>query len=136
MGIFDSIVGAVASAAFKSGNATQLQAVWNWVQQQGGIGTIAEKFQQGGFGNILSSWLSNTENKRVTAADIQSAFSHPELQSLATNLKTDVQEASGLLAKILPEVIDKLSPNGEIDPKASAGNQSDLATLVTNIFKR
>lgn len=136
MGILDSIVGAVANVAFKSGNPAQLQAVWSWVQQQGGLTAIVQKFQQSGLGNILSSWLSNSENKSVSAADIQSAFSQPELQSLATNLKTDLQSASGLLAKILPEVIDKLSPKGEIHPDASTQNQSDLASLVTNMFKR
>jgi uncharacterized protein YidB (DUF937 family) len=136
MGILDSIVGAVANAAFKSGNAAQLQAVWSWVQQQGGLEAIVQKFQQGGLGNILSSWLSNSKNKSVSVADIQSAFSQPELQSLATNLNTDILGASGLLAKILPEVIDKLSPQGEIHPDASTSNQTDLAALVTNIFKR
>lgn len=136
MGLLDSIVGSLTGGEGQQNSLSQLQAVWSWVQEQGGVEVLIQKFQQGGLGEILSSWLSNGSNQSVSHSDIQSAFSPQDLQSLADKLGTDVQGASGTLSEILPQLVDKISPQGEVHSEASGNAQNDLGSLVDSIFKR
>ena len=136
MGLLDSIVGSLTGGEGQQNSLSQLQAVWSWVQEQGGVEVLIQKFQQGGLGEILSSWLSNGSNQSVSHSDIQSAFSPQDLQSLADKLGTDVQGASGTLSEVLPQLVDKISPQGEVHPEASGNAQNDLGSLVDSIFKR
>ena len=134
MGLLDDLVGSLTGG--QQNNLGQLQAVWNWVQEQGGVEVLIQKFQQGGLGEILSTWLSNGANQSVSSDDIKSAFSSQELESLAGKLGTDVDGASGVLSNILPELMDKISPQGEVHPEATGTNSSpDLGSLVASIFK-
>ncbi|MBT0727874.1 YidB family protein [Rosenbergiella australiborealis] len=136
MGLLDSIVGSLVGGEGQQNSLSQLQTVWSWVQEQGGIEVLIQKFQQGGLGEILSSWLSNGTNQSVSHSDIQSAFSQQDLQSLADKLGTDVQGASSTLSQILPQLVDKISPQGEVHAEASGNAQNDLGSLVDSIFKR
>ncbi|KFD17129.1 MULTISPECIES: YidB family protein [Tatumella] len=134
MGLLDDLVGSLTGG--QQNNLGQLQAVWNWVQEQGGVEVLIQKFQQGGLGEILSTWLSNGANQSVSSDDIKSALSSQDLESLAGKLGTDVDGASGVLSKILPELMDKISPQGEVHPEATGTNSSpDLGSLVASIFK-
>lgn len=135
MGLLDDLVGSLTGG--QQNNLGQLQAVWNWVQEQGGVEVLISKFQQGGLGEILSTWLSNGSNQSVSSDAIKSAFSSQELQSLADKLGTDVNGASGTLSELLPQLVDKISPQGEVHPEATGSNsQLDLGSLVDSIFKR
>jgi uncharacterized protein YidB (DUF937 family) len=45
----------------------------------------------------------------------------------------DPAQASTLLAEYLPKVVDKLTPQGQIDPNAN--HQQDLANLVPSLLQ-
>lgn len=134
MGLLDNIVSTVADVAGKSSSASQLQTVWSWVQQQGGIDALIQKFNQGGLASVLSSWIGNGNNQSISHEDIKSAFSQQDLQSLAEKLGTDITGASGTLAQLLPVVIDKLSPQGKLHSQASSAGKTDLSSLLAGIF--
>jgi len=68
----------------------------------------------------------------IDGGEIQNALGNDQLQSLADKLGTDVQGASGTLAALLPQVIDKLSPQGHI----KTSNTQDLGAMVDGLFKR
>lgn len=44
--------------------------------------------------------------------------------------------ASGTLAALLPQLIDKMSPQGHMDEQALHDNKLDLGSMVDQIFKR
>lgn len=136
MSLLDNIVGSLTGGNGQQNSLSELQPIWHWVQEQGGVEVLIQKFQQGGLGEILSSWLSNSGNKSISSGDIQSAFGQQALQSLADKLGTDVNGASGKLSELLPQLIDKISPQGEVHPEANGNMQNDLGSLVDSIFKR
>ena len=134
MGLLDDLVGSLGNSN-GSGQGNQLQqlmAIWNWVQEQGGAEVLLQKFQQGGLGQVLNSWLGSGSNMSIDGGEIQNALGNDQLQSLADKLGTDVQGASGMLAALLPQVIDKLSPQGHI----KTSNTQDLGAMVDGLFKR
>lgn len=133
MGLLDELFGSSQGGQNSLG---QLHAIWNWVQEQGGIEVLLHKFQQGGLAEAFASWIGTGANQRVSSDEIQSAFGQNELHSLADKLGTDVKSASGTLASLLPELIDRMSPQGQLDEQALHNNQLDLGNMVDRLFKR
>jgi uncharacterized protein YidB (DUF937 family) len=122
MGLLDDLVGSLGNSngSGQGNQMQQLMAIWNWVQEQGGVE------------QVLNSWLGSGSNMSIDGGEIQNALGNDELQSLADKLGTDVQGASGTLAALLPQVIDKLSPQGHI----KTSNTQDLGAMVDGLFKR
>ena len=115
MGLFDQVVGALAGNQSGGGNAL-LESVLQLVNnpQTGGLGGLVQSFQQGGLAEIVNSWVSTGQNLPVSAEQIQSVLGNSTLQDLAAKLGISSQEASGSLASLLPQVIDQLTPHGEL----------------------
>jgi len=134
MGLLDDLVGSLGNSngSGQGNQMQQLMAIWNWVQEQGGAEVLLQKFQQGGLGQVLNSWLGSGSNMSIDGGEIQNALGNDQLQSLADKLGTDVQGASGTLAALMPQVIDKLSPQGHI----KTSNTQDLGAMVDGLFKR
>lgn len=134
MGLLDDLVGSLGNnnGSGQGNQLQQLMAIWNWVQEQGGVEVLLQKFQQGGLGQVLNTWIGSGNNQPVNSGEIQNALGQDQLQSLADKLGTDVNGASGTLAALLPQVIDKLSPQGHID----TSHTQDLGAMVDGLFKR
>ncbi|MBD9643421.1 DUF937 domain-containing protein [Pantoea sp. PNT02] len=134
MGLLDDLAGSLGNSngSGQGNQMQQLMAIWNWVQEQGGVEVLLQKFQQGGLGQVLNSWLGSGSNMSIDGGEIQNALGNDQLQSLADKLGTDVQGASGTLAALMPQVIDKLSPQGHI----KTSNTQDLGAMVDGLFKR
>ena len=115
MGLFDQVAGALAGNQDSGSNAlleTVMQLVNN--PQTGGLGGLVQSFQQGGLGELVNSWVSTGRNLPISAEQIQSVLGNSTLQDLATKLGMSNEQISGGLASILPQVVDQLTPNGEV----------------------
>ncbi|MVT03141.1 hypothetical protein CD006_10840 [Enterobacter sp. 10-1] len=126
MGLLDQIGGMLGGQA---GKAEQLQAIMAWVQQQGGVQGILEKFRSGGLGEIVESWIGQQGNIPVSSDQVTSVFGSPALQDLAAKLGIDPQTASSLISEYLPKIVDGLSPEGE------APARQDLLSEGVNLLK-
>lgn len=115
MGLFDQVVGALASAE-SGGQGNLLQTVMQLVNnpQTGGLQGLIQSFQQGGLGDIVNSWVANGQNLPISAEQIQSVLGGTSLQDLAAKLGMSPAQASGSLADILPKMIDTMTPNGQL----------------------
>jgi uncharacterized protein YidB (DUF937 family) len=111
MGLLDQIGDMLGGQVDKT---EQLQAIMVWVEQQGGIQGILEKFRNGGLGEIFESWLSQQSNMSVNSEQITSVFGSSALQDLGAKLGVDSQIASALIAEYLPKIVDGLSPQGDM----------------------
>lgn len=115
MGLFDQVVGALAGGQ-SGGNAALLESVMQLVNnpQTGGLAGLVQSFQQGGLGEIVNSWVSTGQNLPISAEQIQSVLGGTALQDIAAKLGVGQQQASGSLAQMLPQIIDQLTPNGQL----------------------
>ncbi len=114
MGLFDSVVGALAGG--QSGNGNQLlDVVMQLINSQpGGLAGLVQSFQQGGLGEIVNSWVLTGQNLPVSAEQLQSVLGGGKLQDLAAQLGMSPEQAAGGLADLLPQVVDNLTPNGQL----------------------
>jgi uncharacterized protein YidB (DUF937 family) len=114
MGLLDSVVGALAGGQ-SGGNNGLVDVVMQLINSQpGGLGGLVQSFQQGGLGEVVNSWVSTGQNLPVSAEQLQSVLGGGQLQNIAAQLGVSPEQASGSLADLLPQVVDKLTPNGQL----------------------
>jgi uncharacterized protein YidB (DUF937 family) len=118
MGLFDQVVGAVGAMSGQQaeGGNSLINGVLQLINnpQTGGLAGLVQSFQSGGLGEIAKSWVSTGQNLPISAEQIQSVLGSGTLQNLAGQLGLSTEQASGQLAEILPQVVDKLTPDGSI----------------------
>ena len=99
----------------------------------GGLGDIIGSLQSGGLGHVVESWLGGGDNLAVKPDQLASALGPEKITSFADQAGISGSEAGALLAGLLPQVVDKLSPDGQL-PEAG-GLDSMLSGLLGSIAK-
>ncbi len=92
------------------------------LQQAGGVQGIVGKLQQAGYGEQVKSWLGTGPNQPVTPEGIAQAIGHGKIGEMASHYGVQPDQLSGMLAKVLPGLIDRISPNGTMEPHLLQGN--------------
>jgi uncharacterized protein YidB (DUF937 family) len=119
MGFLDGILGSMMGGTAGSGQQTQgasplvLMAL-QMLQQNGGIQGILAKMQQGGMGAQAQSWIGTGQNMPISADALSQIFGHGQLGQLAQQCGIPVDQVAGGLAQALPNVVDQMTPNGQI----------------------
>ena len=122
MGTMESLEQQATAAAKKfAGDNPQLgQEIANIVHAgPGGISGLVQKFQAGGFGHLVQSWVSTGANQLITPEQLQQVLGSEKVKQIATRLGLDPNVVSQRIATILPEVVNHLTPNGQV-PQAAA----------------
>lgn len=94
----------------------------------GGLHGLIQKFQQSGYGNAVQSWISGGENKSISGEDVQKVLGQDKVKQVADQAGVSEQEASGGLAGAIPQLVDRMTPNGQIPDNQSAN--SSLSQLA------
>ncbi|MFC3626374.1 YidB family protein [Vogesella amnigena] len=128
MSLFDQLGGMLGGD-----NSQLLQSAQTLLNDNGGISGLVEKFQQGGLGDIVSSWVGTGANLPISAEQIQAVLGNEQIAGLAAKLGLDSSQLSQQVAEHLPGLIDRLTPNGEVPQ----GNDllSQGASLLGGLFK-
>ena len=134
MGLLDSILGAASGKDDARGGAAPLIGVLGGLlAQSGGLQGLANKFSQSGEGDAFSSWVGMGENQPISSNQIQNVLGSDQVNALAAKLGVDPAQASHFLAEYLPKVVDKLTPEGKVDPIAD--HQQGLANLIPSLLQ-
>ena len=113
MGLFDSLKGALESEALPA----LLNTVLAQTQYHDLPGLVAA-LEKGGLGPQVQSWLGNGANMPITADQLKAVLGNSQVQEFARHFGLPVDDMLNALAKYLPEIIDKASPNGTLQPHA------------------
>lgn len=89
-----------------------------WVQQQGGIGAVLKRFQQQGYGRQSQSWVDLGANQPVDGQAVEQVMGREEIAQVARQLGLPEQEVTQGLAEIMPEMVDQLTPQGQLEPQS------------------
>jgi uncharacterized protein YidB (DUF937 family) len=81
----------------------------------GGLGGLAQQFEQQGLGHLMSSWVGQGPNQPVTGAQLQGVLGDQRLQQLAQKIGLPPDAAAGALAAVLPTLVDRMTPNGTLE---------------------
>jgi len=81
---------------------------------EGGLGDIVSSLQSGGLGDAVSSWLGSGTNEAIDPSKLSEALGSDRMSKFAEQAGVSGSEASALLAGVLPQLVDKLSPDGNL----------------------
>ena len=84
----------------------------------GGLGGLLDKFQKGGLGDVINSWIGPGQNKPVSPGQLGPALGPDILKTLAQRSGLPEDELIGQLSKVLPGLVDKLTPQGRLPTSA------------------
>ncbi len=118
MGMLDGLLGNVLGGMLGGGGAAQqnplVQAALQLLQQNGGLQGVLGKFQQAGYGQQADSWVSTGQNVPIDANALQQALGQGQLGQIAQQLGMSHGDVAGGLAALLPQLIDGMTPQGQI----------------------
>ena len=80
----------------------------------GGLQGLLKSFQDSRLGEQAASWVGNGANLPVSAEQIRSASGGGSLGQIASQMGLSEGAAAGSLGDVLPGLIDKLTPNGQV----------------------
>ena len=126
MGMLDGLIGNALGGMMGAGGSGQaqsplLQIALQLLQQNGGVAGVLDKFRQGGYADQADSWQSTGENMPLSGNALQEVLGSGAIGQIAGQLGMSHGDAAGGLAQMLPQLIDKFTPNGEIPD-----NQDDV----------
>jgi uncharacterized protein YidB (DUF937 family) len=151
MGILDAILGNVLGGSAggpmsgQFGNATGgtlgrsaaqaqnplLLIALQLLQQNGGLQGILARLQQAGYGQQAQSWIGTGANLPIDPRVLQQVFGQGQLGQIARQLGISPDQASEGAAQMLPQVVDQMTPTGQIPE-----NHSDLVNEALAILQR
>ncbi|WP_394754477.1 YidB family protein [Crenothrix sp.] len=126
MGLLDSIVDVMNTQA---GGTTRAQgnlltSVIGMLNnpQIGGLSGLLQKLNAGGLTEQVASWVGTGSNLPVSGDQLQAVLGSSFVQEIAAKLGINVADVSSGLSHLLPTVIDKLTPDGQIPDSASTNS--------------
>lgn len=82
--------------------------------QTGGLGGLLKRFQDQGLEGVTSSWISTGQNLPVNKKQVENVLGPDQIQQMAQALGISNRNVTATLAKLLPQVIDMLTPDGAL----------------------
>ena len=121
MGLIEGALGALLGRG--GGPAkTILRGVMGMVAG-GGLSKVLSAFKDKGMGAQADSWVSTGDNEPLTADQVRQALSPEQLQQIAYRAGISVDEAADQVAAALPEVVNQVTPDGQVPADADVDAQ-------------
>ena len=91
-----------------------LPLAMQWVQRNGGLGGVLQRFQHKGYSQQAASWVSTGPNEALEPQAISDVMGTDELSRLSQQLGVSQEEVSSGMGQILPEMVNQLTPQGGV----------------------
>ncbi|WP_028224754.1 YidB family protein [Paraburkholderia ferrariae] len=131
MSLLDTLGSLLGGSSQEGGGQQQvIAAAMEFVNNQpGGLNGLVQKFQQGGLGDVVQSWVGNGENQAISGDQLQSVLGSDAVSGLAQKVGLQPDQVSSMLAQVLPHVVNAGTPNGEVPAGGQINSASVLGTL-------
>ena len=141
-GILGSVLGQLTGNSENGNQSSLLVAViplvLNWIQQQGGLSSALDQLRSAGLADHVQSWIdpNQTNQTNVAVEQVQSLFNDQDIENVAAQTQSQPQDVYAAITKVIPQVIDSLTPKGEqTDGEAANTDIQNVLNLASNFFK-
>jgi uncharacterized protein YidB (DUF937 family) len=115
MGLLDDLAGKALTGFLGSSQNPLAHSVLEMIQNQpGGLSGMVQQFHQKGLSDVVSSWVSTGQNLPISADQITHVLGSQQVKDLAARVGISPEQASSQLSSLLPTIVDKLTPNGQM----------------------
>ena len=109
-GMFDGLLGGIVGAGMVS-------VVNDILEKHGGVEGVVSEFEKNGLGATVKSWVGTGPNQAISPDEVHKVLGSDLMQQLSAKAGLSVQDLAQKLSHVLPQAVDKLTPNGTV-PKA------------------
>jgi uncharacterized protein YidB (DUF937 family) len=88
----------------------------------GGLGGLLQSFQQSGHGDIMNSWIGPGQNQSITPDQLHQALGPQAVDNLSRLTGVAAPDLVSELSRVLPGVIDRLTPQGRLPNQSELGH--------------
>jgi len=148
MGLLDGLLGQVLGGAMQAGHrgddatnagmgagggaqGSLIAVLLQVLQQHGGLGGLLSKFQRAGYGQQADSWVSTGQNQPIDGDVLSQVLGAGTLDRIAGQLGLPRREAADQVASALPDVVNRMTPQGSVP-----ANGDDLVARALEILQR
>jgi len=93
---------------------------------QGGLQNLISQFGAKGLGDVVGSWVSTGKNLPISPDQLQGVLGNDAVKNIASKLGMDTKSVTSQLSNLLPQVVDKLTPDGKVLEGNILSQASDL----------
>jgi uncharacterized protein YidB (DUF937 family) len=130
MGFLDNLENqALGSVLGSNSNALAPQLLQMIQSQPGGLQGLVQTFHDKGMGGLVSSWVSTGPNPPISSDQVHQVLGSEQVKALAAKAGISPDVAGNAIAQILPEIVDKLTPNGTVP------DHSNVIDIASNMLK-
>ena len=86
-----------------------------------GLGGLLDKLRNAGHGDLANSWLGQGQNHPIQPGQLSSALGQQSVSDIARQSGMSESDVLAQLSKVLPGVVDKLTPNGRVPSSTELG---------------
>lgn len=129
MALLDSLKQAAGNVLGQQSGSMQgavVNEIGSLIQQHGGLNGLLGKFQQSGLGAQVASWVGTGPNQPITAQHVIDALGSSQVGQIAQKLGIDPQQVASHVATLLPQVVNHLTPNGQMPASGAVGEALNL----------
>lgn len=133
MSLLDTLA-SMAGGGQQGGSASLLPALIEQLNKYpGGLAGLIASFQKGGLSEIVASWVGTGQNLPVSPGQLGAVLDPGVVNELAAKTGQDTDSVLGSLASILPQLVDKATPDGAVQP-GQTFNPADLLGSLGGLF--
>ena len=85
--------------------------------QNGGLEKLLGGMKQRGLAEQADSWVSTGQNEPITGQQLEEIAGTEEIDQIAQQVGASREETAEVLAQALPQVVDRVTPNGQLPPQ-------------------
>jgi len=118
--IFDTLTSAVEKhpEVNDEQHSTLLKSAMEMFGNSGGLSSLMNNAESQGLGHIVGSWIGTGSNQSVSPDQVQRMVGQDRVNQLASRAGVSSGVAGAALARMLPVLVDKLTPHGKL-PQAA-----------------
>jgi uncharacterized protein YidB (DUF937 family) len=125
-----SPAGSQGTAIGGAGQSALVMMALQMIQQNGGLPGILGKLRQTGLGGLADSWVGTGANLPVSEDQLSQVLGSGAIGRIAQQCGIAPGAAAGGLAQMLPQIINQLTPDGQIPGNHGALLEQALAAFA------
>jgi uncharacterized protein YidB (DUF937 family) len=120
MSILDAIMAAAGqhSEVNEQQHSSLVQTAMQMFGNHAGLSGLMNSAESQGLGHIVQSWVGRGANQEIDPQQVEGLIGQDRVNQFASRAGIPTGIASAALSRILPVLVDKMTPSGEV-PKAA-----------------
>jgi uncharacterized protein YidB (DUF937 family) len=133
MGLLDNLENQALGSVLGSSSNPLASGLLQMIQNQpGGLQGLVQQFHDKGMGGMVSQWVSTGPNPPITSDQVHQVLGSDQVKAIAAKAGINPDTAGNAIAQILPELVDKLTPNGAVPDHS---NVVEMASSMLRSFE-